>query len=125
MAKLNQFYKCSVCGNITEVVHAGVGELVCCGQPMELLVANTVDASQEKHVPVVEKTEKGFLVKIGAVPHPMEETHYIEWVTVYFDDDKVGHKYLKPGDMPEVEFFMNKMPTKVLIYCNLHGLWSN
>lgn len=125
MAKLNEFYKCATCGNIVGVVHAGGGELVCCGKPMALLVANTVDASKEKHVPVVEKTEKGFIVKIGLVPHPMEKEHYIEWVSVYFDDGKVGRKYLKPGDQPEAEFCMAKMPAKVLIYCNLHGLWSN
>ena len=125
MAKLNAFYKCAVCGNIVEVVHAGSGELVCCGEPMQLLVPNTVDASKEKHVPVVEKTAKGFIVKIGAAPHPMEEAHYIEWVSVYFDEGKVGHKYLKPGEAPEAEFLMDKLPSKVLIYCNLHGLWSN
>ena len=71
VSKLLQIYKCSVCGNMVEVVHVGGGELVCCGRPMILQVENTVDASKEKHVPVLEKTEKGFLVKIGAVPHPM------------------------------------------------------
>lgn len=125
MTKLKEFYKCTICGNIVEVVHAGGGELVCCGKPMELLVANSTDAAKEKHVPVVEKTERGFKVKIGAVPHPMEPSHYIEWVSVYFDDGKVGRKFLKPGDAPEAEFLMNKLPSKVLIYCNLHGLWSN
>lgn len=125
MAKLNKFYKCAICGNIVEVVHAGGGELVCCGQPMNLLTENTVDASIEKHVPVVEKTKTGFKVRIGAVPHPMEEKHYIEWVTATFDDGKICHKFLKAGDKPEVEFLSNKMPTKVLAYCNVHGLWSN
>lgn len=125
MAKLNEFYKCATCGNIVEVVHAGDGDLVCCGRQMDLLVPNTVDASKEKHVPVVEKTDKGFKVRIGAEPHPMIPEHYIEWVSVYFDDGKMGRKFLNPGEAPEAEFFMPKMPSKVLIYCNLHGLWSN
>lgn len=123
--ELNKFYKCSVCGNIVEVVHVGGGELVCCGQAMNLLGENTVDASLEKHVPVVEKTKNGFKVKIGSVPHPMEESHYIEWVTVHFNDGTVMHKYLKPGDKPEAEFTSEKLPVKALIYCNLHGLWSD
>ena len=75
MNELNQIYKCNICGNIVEMVHAGAGELVCCGQSMELQKENTVDASPEKHVPVVEKTEKGVKVKVGSVPHPMEEAH--------------------------------------------------
>lgn len=125
MTKLNGFYKCNVCGNIVEVVHAGEGELVCCGQKMELLTENTVDAAIEKHVPVIEKTEGGFIAKVGAVAHPMEEAHYIEWITVHFDDGKVCHKYLKPGQKPEAEFIADKMPAKVLAYCNIHGLWSN
>jgi superoxide reductase len=125
MAELNKFYKCSICGNIVEVVHAEGGELVCCGQAMELLTENTVDAAIEKHVPVVEKTKNGFKVSIGSVPHPMEEAHYIEWVTVYFNDGGVMHKYLKPGDKPEAEFISEKLPLKAIIYCNLHGLWSD
>ena len=125
MTKLNSFYRCLICGNIVEMVHTGVGELVCCGQPMQLLVENVVEAAKEKHIPVVEKTDKGFVVKVGSVPHPMEEAHFIEWVAVYFEDGKVGRKFLKPGDKPEVEFFMDKMPEKVLAYCNLHGLWSD
>ncbi|MDZ7377581.1 MAG: desulfoferrodoxin FeS4 iron-binding domain-containing protein, partial [candidate division KSB1 bacterium] len=73
MTQLNQIYKCEICGNIVEVVHTGKGELVCCGQPMKLLVENTVDASKEKHVPVIEKSGNKVTVKVGSVAHPMEE----------------------------------------------------
>ncbi|MCK7536243.1 MAG: desulfoferrodoxin FeS4 iron-binding domain-containing protein [Marinilabiliales bacterium] len=82
MTKLFEVYKCEVCGNITKVVHASGGTLVCCGKPMILQQEKTADAGKEKHVPVVEKSAKGIIVKIGSVPHPMEEKHYIEWVEV-------------------------------------------
>ena len=80
MTVVQQVYKCNVCGNIVEVLHAGVGTLVCCEQPMELLEEQTADASTEKHVPVIEKTATGLKVKVGSVPHPMEDKHYIEWI---------------------------------------------
>ena len=80
MAKLLEIYKCELCGNIVEVVHAGDGELVCCGQAMKLLTENTVDAAKEKHVPVIEVCEGCVKVSVGSVSHPMEEKHYIEWI---------------------------------------------
>jgi len=80
MTELKQVYKCDVCGNIVEVLHAGVGQLVCCGQPMRLLTGKTEDAGLEKHVPVIEKTDETVKVKVGSIPHPMEERHYIEWI---------------------------------------------
>ncbi|MFA4843888.1 MAG: desulfoferrodoxin [Candidatus Margulisiibacteriota bacterium] len=123
MAKRLEVYKCEVCGNIVEVVHAGVGELVCCGQPMKLQVENTVDAAKEKHVPVIERSESGCLVKIGAVPHPMEEKHYIEWIELVVDD-KAYRQFLKPGDKPEAFFPVNGASLTAREYCNLHGLWS-
>ncbi|MDP2750060.1 MAG: desulfoferrodoxin [Nanoarchaeota archaeon] len=123
MTNLNEIYKCNVCGNIVEVVHASGGILVCCGQPMQLLQANTVDASKEKHVPVIEKTSFGVLVKIGSIPHPMEEKHYIEWIEV-LADGKVYRKFLKPGDKPEAEFCINTSNIIAREYCNLHGLWK-
>jgi superoxide reductase len=94
-----QIYKCEVCGNIVEVLHEGAGELVCCGQPMKLLVENTVDAAQEKHVPVIEKTVAGVTVKVGSVAHPMEEKHYIEWIEI-IADGKAYRQFLKPGAAP-------------------------
>lgn len=85
MVVQKQVYKCNVCGNIIEVLHAGDGELVCCNAPMVLLKENTVDAAIEKHVPVIEKTDTGVVVKVGSVPHPMEEEHYIEWIEIIAD----------------------------------------
>ena len=120
----NQIYKCSVCGNIVELVHVGGGTLVCCGQDMILQEANTVDASLEKHVPVIEKTATGVKIKVGSIPHPMEEAHYIEWIEVLVGD-KVDRKYLKPGDAPEAEFNIDGDSLTARAYCNLHGLWSS
>jgi len=123
MTKLNEIYRCSVCGNITEVVHASIGELVCCGKPMELLAENSVDAATEKHVPVIEKTENGVRVKIGSVPHPMEEAHFIEWIEILADGVSYK-KFLKPGDAPEAEFRIQAKEISAREYCNLHGLWK-
>ena len=123
MTEKKQIYKCNICGNIIEVLHAGAGQLVCCGQPMEWLKENTVDASKEKHVPVIEKTEKGILVKIGSVSHPMEEKHYIEWIEI-IADGLAYRKFLQPGDKPEAEFSIEAEQVEAREYCNLHGLWK-
>ena len=123
MTEVKQIYKCKICGNIVEVVHTGAGELVCCGQPMILQNANTVDAAQEKHVPVIEKTENGFMVKVGSVAHPMEEAHYIEWIEL-IADGIVYRQELKPGDEPKVEFCVEASVVQARAYCNLHGLWQ-
>ncbi|HHW42840.1 desulfoferrodoxin [Desulfofundulus thermobenzoicus] len=123
MTELNQVYKCNVCGNMVEVIHTGVGELVCCGQPMQLMKVNTVDASREKHVPVIEKTDGGFLVKVGSVPHPMEEKHYIEWIEV-IADGVVYRQFLKPGEKPEAEFCIKAQKVTAREHCNLHGVWQ-
>jgi len=123
MTRQLEVYKCNVCGNIVEVLHPGVGKLVCCGQPMELLEEKTEDVGREKHVPVIEETEKGIRVKVGSVPHPMEEKHYIEWIEV-IANGKVYRKFLKPGEKPEAEFSVSG---KVVAreYCNIHGLWKS
>ncbi len=118
-----QIYKCEVCGNIVEVLHEGQGELVCCGQPMKLFIENTVDAAREKHVPVVEKTAGTFKVKVGSVPHPMEEEHYIEWVEIIVDG-KAYRQFLKPGGSPEATFDVKAEKVTAREYCNLHGLWK-
>ncbi len=116
-------YKCGLCGNIVEVVHAGDGELVCCGQPMTLLVENTTDAAREKHVPVIEKTATGWKVKVGSVAHPMEEKHYIEWIELIADG--VAYRaFLKPGQTPEAEFCLKASQVTAREYCNIHGLWK-
>jgi superoxide reductase len=124
MTELNQVYKCNVCGNIVEVVHTGVGELVCCNQPMQLMEENTVDAAIEKHVPVIEKTDSGVKIKVGEAPHPMDPDHYIEWIEV-LADGKSYKKFLKPGDVPEAEFNVKSETIIAREYCNLHGLWKS
>jgi superoxide reductase len=123
MTKRLQIYKCEVCGNIVEVLHEGAGELVCCGEPMKLLVENTVDASKEKHVPVIEKTVGGVKVKVGSVAHPMEEKHYIEWIEI-IADGKAYRQFLKPGDAPEAVFEIKANKIEAREHCNLHGLWK-
>ncbi len=118
-----QVYKCQVCGIIAEVLDGGAGELVCCGQPMQLLVENTVDAAKEKHVPVVEAADGGVKVKVGSAAHPMEEKHYIEWIEV-IADGRVYRQFLKPGDAPEAFFPVEAAGVVAREYCNLHGLWK-
>jgi superoxide reductase len=124
MAKLKEIYKCALCGNIVEVVHAGGGELVCCGQPMELLAEKLQDAGNEKHVPVIEKTATGVKVKVGSIPHPMEEKHYIEWIELHADE-MVYRKFLQPMQKPEAEFCVTAKKLSARDYCNIHGLWKS
>ncbi len=123
MTEKLQVYKCEVCGNIVEMLHEGKGKLVCCGRPMKLMEENTVDAAKEKHVPVVEKIEGGFKVKVGSVAHPMEEKHYIEWIQV-IADGKTCRKFLEPGETPEAEFRIDAEKVTTREYCNIHGLWK-
>ena len=123
MTERLQVYKCEVCGNIVEVLHEGVGELVCCGQPMTLLVANTVDAAKEKHVPVLEKTGDGYKVTVGSVAHPMEDKHYIQWIEL-IADGKAYRQFLNPGEAPEAFFKVDAGQVSAREYCNLHGLWK-
>ena len=125
MTNLNEIYKCNVCGNMVEVLHTGIGTLVCCGQPMELLKEITNDTGLEKHVPVIEETDKGVKIKIGSIPHPMEEKHFIEWIEV-ITQNKIARKKLSPGQPPEADFkYPKEAIVKVRIYCNVHGLWRN
>jgi superoxide reductase len=123
MAKQSEIYKCEACGNVIEVLHGGEGELVCCGEPMKLQNAGTVDAAKEKHVPVIEKTASGFKVKVGSMAHPMEEKHYIEWIEV-IADGKSYKTYLKPGMAPEAEFCIKAEKITAREYCNIHRLWK-
>ncbi len=124
MTKRYEVYNCEVCGNTVEVVGEGAGELVCCGQPMKKLTENTVDASKEKHVPVIEKVPGGYKVTVGSVMHPMEEKHYIEWIELVAGD-KVYRKYLKPGDVPEAVFETDATQVTARELCNIHGLWKS
>ncbi len=123
MTKILEVYKCEACGNIVEVLHAGAGELVCCGQPMKLFPENAVDAAKEKHVPVIEKTATGYKVKVGSVAHPMEEKHYIEWIELVADG-KAYRQFLKPGEAPEAEFCVQAGSVSAREFCNIHGLWK-
>jgi len=124
MAERMQVYRCDACGNIVEVLHGGGGELVCCGEPMELQTENTVDAAKEKHVPVIEKIAGGFKVKVGSAPHPMEEKHYIEWVQL-IEGDRAWRIFLKPGMAPQAEFEIKADKVVAREYCNLHRLWKS
>lgn len=124
MTELNQVYKCNICGNVVEVLHTGKGQLVCCGQPMELLKEKAEDEGQEKHVPVVEKADGGVKVKVSSVPHPMEEKHHIEWIEV-LAGGRVCRKFLKPGDAPEAVFGLGAERASARAYCNVHGLWKS
>jgi len=124
MIQIKQIYRCSICGNIVEVLYAGGGTLVCCGKPMELLIEKTEDQGTEKHMPLIEKTERGVKVKVGSIPHPMEENHYIQWIELIADGVSL-RKFLKPGDKPEAEFEIQGENFKAREYCNLHGLWKS
>ncbi len=123
MARKLEIYKCEICGNIVEVLHGGKGDLVCCGQPMKLYEENTVDAAKEKHVPVIQRIASGVKVSSGAVPHPIEEKHYIEWIEV-IADGKAYRQFLNPGDAPEAVFDVKADEITAREYCNLHGLWK-
>jgi len=124
MTELRQIYRCNVCGNIVEVIHTGVGQLVCCGQPMELLTEKTADVGLEKHVPVIERIGNKVKVKVGSVPHPMEQNHYIEWIEI-IADGKICRKFLKPGEKPEAESETLAEKMEAREYCNIHGLWKS
>ena len=117
-------FKCASCGNLIEVLHASGGDLVCCGQPMKPMVENTVEASKEKHIPVVERVANGIKVTVGSVLHPMEEKHFIEWIEICAGDS-VYRRYLKPGAAPSAVFEGVTEPSiTVREYCNLHGVWK-
>jgi len=115
-------YKCDICGNIVTLEHNGGGTLVCCGKPMRKLKANTVDASLEKHVPVVTVKNNKIVVQIGSVLHPMEDAHYIQWIALV-SENRVQRVELLPHTNPTTEFEFVEDGI-VYEYCNLHGLWQ-
>ncbi|MFW6386773.1 MAG: desulfoferrodoxin [Bacillota bacterium] len=125
MAEFRGIYKCVVCDNVVEVVRSGIGTLVCCGEDMEKLEAKTVDEGKEKHVPVIEETDSGVLVKVGDVDHPMEENHYIKLIEV-LTEDKVLRAELEPGQKPQAEFNIDiGEVVSAREYCTVHDLWEN
>jgi superoxide reductase len=124
MTQLRQLYRCNVCGNVVEVLNEGAPDLHCCGELMGELEAKTEDAGLEKHVPVMEETSSGVLVKVGSVEHPMEEKHYIKFIEV-MTSGKVARAELKPGDKPEAAFSFKKNEiTGVREFCTVHMLWK-
>lgn len=122
MTERLEIYKCEICGNIVEVLHEGKGQLVCCGKPMILQKPKVEEEGREKHLPVIEKTDNGVKVKVGSIPHPMEDEHYIEWISIA-TDGKVIRKFLNPGEMPEAEFETAEPVISAREYCNKHSLW--
>ena len=120
-----KFYRCEVCGQIVAIVKKTGAPVVCCGKPMQEIVAGSVDASVEKHVPVVVREGGKVTVSVGSVAHPMAEEHYIEWIAL---KTKQGNqrKALKPGDEPKACFFIceGDEVEAAYAYCNLHGLWK-
>lgn len=123
MANHLDIYKCATCGNIVEVLHAGPGAITCCGAVMPLQAENTVDASREKHLPLAERAGDSVVVRVGSIPHPMEEAHYIEWIEV-IADGRVHRQQLQPGQAPAASFPMSSSRFTVRAYCNLHGQWA-
>jgi superoxide reductase len=118
-----RFYLCRHCGNLIGKIQDSGVPVVCCGEPMEALVPNTVEASGEKHIPVVTVEGNMVRVAIGSQPHPMLPAHYIQWV--YLQTEKGGQrKVLQPEEAPEAVFALaDDKPVAVYAYCNLHGLW--
>lgn len=125
MAEVREIYKCEICGNIVEVLHGGEGALVCCGEEMKKMEEKTEDSSTEKHVPYIEKTDEGILIKIGEnEEHPMTEKHHIEWIQI-LADGRSYRKFLEPNDKPQALFKIDADKVSAREYCNIHGLWKN
>ncbi len=122
MAQLHGIYKCEICGNIVDVLHEGGGDLVCCGENMKFYEEKTADSSTEKHVPVIEKTSKGYKVTVGSTLHPMKDEHYIEWIELVADGVSY-RQFLNPGDDPVAEFCIEASKVSAREFCNVHGLW--
>jgi len=123
MATKLEIYKCQHCGIIAEIVTAGGGKMICCGEQMTLVTENTTDAAKEKHVPVISKVEGGYKVAVGSVAHPMTEEHIIEWIEL-IADGAAYRQFLNPGDAPEAFFGVCADSVSARAYCNLHGLWK-
>lgn len=120
-----QIYRCNTCGNMFELINIGGGTPSCCGTEMELLSDKAKDVGAEKHVPVIEKIDGGVKVKVGSVPHPMEEDHYIAWIEI-ITDNETQRAFLKPGESPEAEFKIDDTTNLFAKeYCTVHGLWRS
>ncbi len=120
-----EIYRCEKCGNVVEVVEAHAGVLTCCDAPMALQLASVTEAATEKHIPVIEKVETGYLVKVGAVPHPMTEAHYIAFIELTVDGT-IYTKDLAHTDAPEYLFCVpHGKEVSAREWCNLHRLWKS
>ena len=120
-----KFYLCTHCGNLVGMVHSSGVPIICCGEPMKVLVPNTVDAAGEKHLPVVSREGDKVIVAVGSVAHPMVEEHLIQWV--YLETSRGGHRCaLSAGEEPKAVFVLaeGEEPVAAYAYCNLHGLWK-
>ena len=124
MAEKKEVYKCELCGNIVEVLHAAGGDLVCCGQAMKHLVPNTVDAAVEKHVPIIEKDGENYTVTVGSTLHPMTDEHYIEFIQL-ITKARTYTVHLDPGKDPKASFSVHCEVLSARSYCNLHALWKS
>ena len=126
MTDLKQVYRCNQCGNIVEIVRVGAGELICCGEPMELQVEKSQEEGKEKHLPMMKKEGGNHVVKVGSELHPMEVEHHIEWIELIADGKLMARKFLSPGEKPIAEFFLRQEPQQLEVraYCNLHNLWK-
>jgi len=125
MTKINEIYKCEICGNIVEMTHAGTGSLICCGEAMKKMEPQSGPEGKEKHLPVAERAGNKISVSIGSVLHPMTEEHYIEWIEI-ISGANGQRMFLNPGDEPKESFVLDNTDEEITIraYCNVHGLWS-
>lgn len=127
MTEKGQVYRCNVCGNIVTLLCAGPGNLVCCEVPMEILEAKQGDVGPEKHIPIINGYDNGIKVKVGEIPHPMDENHYIQWIELSHGN-QMYVQFLEPEDEPEANFpvkFHDEKGIKARSYCNIHGFWKS
>lgn len=128
MTKKLDMYRCNICGNFVEVMFPGEGELVCCGQPMEHIKLHTKEEemTSEKHVPVVKQEGENVEIRVGEVPHPMDDNHYIMFIEAVSEDKNyLKRKYLYPGDEALLKFKCNCDKVIAREFCNIHGLWTS
>jgi superoxide reductase len=122
--KRGQIYKCEQCGTIVEVLEPGDASLVHCGKPMKLEPELTQGAGAPKHIPVIEKVDGGYKVKVGAAAHPMQKAHHIAWIELIADGQS-HRRYLETDKPAEAVFMLRADNVSARAYCNLHGLWKS